>query len=384
MEDRIQAARHRTGQAEAFPDPEVEIGVQDVPISNPSFTRDDFTMSKITARQTFPGAGKRSARARSAEAAFESATAMHAEHVTRIAAEVADAFFAVAELDARIEILEGSRERLKRLAASAAQRYRVGRGLQADVLRANLEVTGTEERLVGLRGERRMRAARLNTLQALPIETEVGPIDVPSEDPGPPPAKELIASAERESPAIAAGEAQVKVAEEELELARLERRPDFTAMAYYANRVEFEDFFGASVAISLPFLQRKRLDERAAEKDAELSGARASVEMARNEIRRGIEEAYADLERSREQAALYRGSILPQAETNADAAQEAYTVGQIDFLTVVRAALDRDAYEAEFAGRRASAWRAVAALQAASGLPLIPGTPGPGGVHVQN
>src|SRR5262249_11139122 len=162
------------------------------------------------------------------------------------------------------------------------------------------------------------------------------------------------------------------------------RRRDVMRMAYYAHGVRFEDRVGASVAVNLPFFQPKRLDERQAELEAELSGARATVEMRRNEIGRGIAEAYADLERSLEQERLYRGSILPQADTNERAAQEAYTVGQVDFLTYVRAALDRDAFAAELAIRRASAWRAVAALQRASGLPLVPGTPKVGESHDQN
>src|SRR5215813_13082971 len=81
MEYRIEAARHRTGQARALPDPEIEVGVQDVPPSDFSFTRDDFTMTKVTARQTFPAAGKRPAREREAGAAADVAAAEHLVHV---------------------------------------------------------------------------------------------------------------------------------------------------------------------------------------------------------------------------------------------------------------------------------------------------------------
>ena len=198
------------------------------------------------------------------------------------------------------------------------------------------------------------------------------------------PAPELIREAQDRSPAVEAATAGVRQADEEKQLAQLERRPDLMASAYYGHRVDFADLVGASIGLNLPFLQPGRLRAREAEKEAELSGARASLAMTRNDIARGVGEAYAELERSLEQARLYRGSILPQARTSAAAAQEAYTVGQIDFLTYVTAALDLDVYESEFATRRAGAWRAVAALQVASGLPLVPGTPGEGGAHGQN
>ena len=383
-EARIEASRHRIGQATALPDPEIDVGLQDVPVPRFSLSRSDFTMEKVAASQRFPAAGKRPAQKRSAEAEFESASAMHADHVIRIAAEVADAFFSIADIDTRMHILEASRERLKRAAESAAERYRVGKGVQADVLRANLEVTATEERLASLVGERRMRAAQFNALQALPPSTPIDPIAIPENDPTPPASAQLLRDAEATSPAVSAAQAQVRVADEQRTLAHLERRPDLTATGYYAHRIDFDDFVGASVGLNLPFFQPKRLREREAEKESELSGARASLEMVKNEIRRAIEEAYADFERSIEQVRLYRGSILPQAETNAKAAQEAYTVGQIDFLTYVRAAIDLDSYEAELSMRRAGAWRAVAALQKASGLALIAGTPTTGEIHAQN
>jgi cobalt-zinc-cadmium efflux system outer membrane protein len=313
----------------------------------------------------------------------EGAEAMHAVHVVAMAADVADAFFGLAELDRRLEILERSRERLKRAAASATERYGVGKGAQADVLRANLETTALEDRLLSVRAERRSAAARFNALQNLPADTPMPPIE--PVDPLDPrrSAAEIVREAEESSPAIAAARASVRRAEEELKLARLERRPDWMTMAYYGRREKFEDLAGASVSFNLPFARPKRLDARRAEMEAEVSSARADLASVQNQLRRDIENAAADLERNVEQEKLYRNSILPQAEINFRAAQEAYTVGQIDFLTFERAALDLDSYETEIAARISGIGRGIAALQKASGLPLIEGTPKPGETHVE-
>ncbi len=383
MESRVEAARHRVGQASALPDPELEIGIKDIPFANPSFTRSDFTMEMISARQMFPGAGKRGTRRSAAAAEAEAVAAEHVLHVRSLAADVADAFFALGELDARIQILEESRERLQRAAASAMERYRVGKGVQADVLRANLEATSVEERLSTLRAERRKEAARFNTLQLLPPDWSVAPVGLPSEEPSAGKREEILRRAMEESPAVAQATSALRKAQEESKLARLERRPDFTAMTYYGRRQRFENLAGASIAFNLPFVQSKRLSERAAEAEANLSGARAGLEAARNGVRRGVEEAQADLERNASQIRLYLDSILSQAEINYRAAAEAYAVGQIDFLTYVRSAIDLDTYRGELAMRRAGTWRALAALQRASGLPLVPGTPESGGNHVQ-
>ncbi|HSS45374.1 MAG TPA: hypothetical protein VLO07_08540, partial [Thermoanaerobaculia bacterium] len=57
IEARVEAARRRVPQATALPNPEVEVGIQDVPPSDFSLSRSDFTMEMVTARQRLPGFG---------------------------------------------------------------------------------------------------------------------------------------------------------------------------------------------------------------------------------------------------------------------------------------------------------------------------------------
>src|SRR5262249_27141641 len=248
----------------------------------------------------------------------------------------------------------------------------------------NLEKTALEDRLAGLAAERRSEAARWNALQDLPAGAPVEPGAVEGDiekaiNAGPGASAEvLLARAGAGSPAVAAAPPRLRRGQVRVEAARLERRPDWMLSSYYGHRVKFEDLAGVSVSINLPFLQPGRLRARQAEREAELEGLRANLSSVRNTLRRDIEQAWADLARNPAQARLYRESILPQAEINYRAAREAYTVGTIDFLTYVRAATDIDVYESESVERETGAARALAALQKATGLPLIEGTPAAG------
>lgn len=381
---RIEAARRRVPQAAVLPDPEVEIGLQDVPVHDPSLSRDDFTMEMVTGRQRLPGRGKRTVQRAVAQAGVEGAAAMRAREMVEIAADTADAFFGLAEADRSLAILEEARQRLEDAAASATELYKVGKAGQSDVLQASLEKTSLDEQLSTLRAERRARAARFNALQGLPAGAPVppvGPVEPGSEVPA---VTDLVRQAAERSPAVAELTAEVQRAEQELELARLESRPDWMVMGYYGRRERFDDFIGVSASINLPWAHRRRLEERRAEKEAELAAARAGVEVARNQLQGEIEAAYADLEKNLEQARLYRDSILPQADINYRAAREAYIVGKIDFLTLSRAATSFNFYQREAAVRASGIGRALAALQRASGLPLIEGTPDSGDSHVEN
>jgi len=380
---RTEAARRRVAQAGALPDPEVEVGLKDVPVRDPSLSREDFTMSMITGRQSLPGRGKRSAQRAAALAGVEGAAALRNREVVEIAADTADAFFQLAESDSSLAILAEAGRRLENAASAALELYKVGKGGQSDVLQANLEKTSLDEKLSTLRAERRAQAARFNALQGLPAGTPVPPI-APLSPPilgsAVPTVADLVRQATEHSHAVAEAEAEVHRVEQEVELARLEGRPDWTLMGYYGRRERFADFVGVSAAINLPWAHRRRLEEKRLEKEADLVAARAGVESARNQLQGEIAAAHADLEKNREQAALYRDSILPQAEINERAVREAYSVGKVDFLTMLRAAANLDLYRREAAGRAAGIGRALAALQRASGLPLIEGTPD-GGSH---
>jgi cobalt-zinc-cadmium efflux system outer membrane protein len=379
-EARAEAARRRGNQAAELPDPEVELGLKDAPVVHPSLTRDDFTMEMVTGRQRLPARGKRAAERAAARADVEGAVAMRQREAVEVAADVADAFFQLAAIDRGLALLEEARHRLEDAAAAATELYKVGKAGQGDVLQSSLETTSLDEQLSSLRAERRAQAARFNTLQGLPAAAPVpllGPVD-PGE--GAPAVAGLAHRAAERSPAVASATAEVHRSEQELELARLESRPDWMLSGYYGHRERFEDLAGVSVAINLPWAHRRRLDERRAEKEAGLAAARADLAAVHNQLQGKIEMASAELQKNVEQARLYRDSILPQAEINYRAAREAYVVGKIDFMTLARAANNLTFYQREAAVRASGIGRALAALQRASGLPLIAGTPEGGDV----
>lgn len=371
MEYRIQAARSRVPQARALIDPMLAIGIVNVPVPEFSFRQDDMTMKMVALEQGIPARGKRTAAVRVAEAELDMVRALHADHVNRLVAEVADIYFELASLDARIGILRRSLERLERVSESVRSRYRLGQGALPDALLAGIEETKGRDRLRALEAERAAAAVRFNTLQDLPADQLVEPVPLPTTDRAmPDPA--IVAEALVASPAIRQLEADVRRAEEELRLARLERRTDLNVMASYGERQNRDDMVGASVGFNLPFVRRNRVASRIAEKQAELSAARSGLAFSRLELSRKVQEALVALASESERSALYRDTILTQDATAARAAEEAYAVGKIDFQTYVQAVLAVDADEAEAIERETAIPRARAKLQAATGIPFYP------------
>ncbi|HEX5134137.1 MAG TPA: TolC family protein [Thermoanaerobaculia bacterium] len=369
MELRIEAAKQRVPQSLALPDARLVAGAINVPVPDVSFAREDMTMKMVSLEQMIPASGKRRAAAGIATAEVEMAEAMHVAHVNRLVADVADAYYEVAELDARLTIARRSLERLGRVSESVRTRYRVGQGGLPDVLLAGVEETKVRDRIRALEADRASAAARLNTLQGLAPAEPVAPIAFSAADQTIPDRAALSAALER-SPDVLEKQAEVRRAERDLEGARLERRPDLTFMASYGERQRRDDMIGATVGINLPFFQRRRLAARIAEKEAELGAAKKRLESVRLRLSREVEDAGIAIGREFDRAALYRGTILTQDRTAAEAAEQAYAVGRIDFQTYVRAVLAVDDDEAETVMRETALPRARAKLLASAGVPL--------------
>ena len=370
MELRIEAARNRIPQARALPDPTLTIGAVNVPVPSLSFARDDMTMKMASFEQKLPAPGKRRAAAAIADADVEIARAMHAEHVNRLVSEVVDSFFGIAEFDARLAIARRSLDRATRVSESARSRYRVGQGALPDPLLAAVEETKFRDRIRALEADRAVAAARFNTLQNRPATEEVPAIALSSADRSIPDATAVRAAIEK-SPAILQAQAEVRRADRDLDRARLDRRPDLTFMTSYGERQRRDDMVGATVGIDLPFFHAKRVSARVAEKQAELGAAKKRLESVRLGVSREVEEALIVLARDADRATLYRDTILTQDRTAAEASEQAYAVGKIDFQTYVRAVLAVDEDEAEAVLREAALPKARARLQAATGFPFF-------------
>ena len=370
MELRIEAARNRVPQARALPNPTLTVGAVNVPVASFSLGSDDMTMKMASVEQMVPAPGKRRADSALADAEVEIAQAMHAEHVNRLVSEVVDSFLEIGELDARLGIARRSLDRATTLSEAARGRYRVGLAPLADPLLAAVEESKFRDRIRSLEADRAVAAARFNTLQNLPATKEVAPVVLPSSDRSAPEVTAVRAAIEK-SPAILQAHAEVRRAERDLDRARLDRRPDLKFMTSYGERQRRDDMIGATVGIDLPFVQRKRVSARIAEKEAEVGAARKKLEIVRLGLVREVEEALIALARDSDRAALYRDTILTQGRTAAEAAEQAYAVGKIDFPSYVRAVLAVDEDETEAVMRDASMPRARARLQAATGFPFF-------------
>ena len=383
MRARAEAAAAVPVQASTLPDPRLLVNAVNLPVDTFSFTQEGMTQFQVGVVQALPFPGKLALRERAAE--YESAAAFDevGEMRLQLARDVRSVWWNLYYLDRALDILARNRQLLRQLVEVAQSKYRVGQGLQQDVLLAQLELSRLQDQEIALQGTRRGEEARLNALLNRPADQAVRlPIDVPAGLSEAMEEEALQARALQQRPLLAARQNGIEAARARLNLARKDRSPDFSLGANYGLRSgsnpdgsSRSDFLSVMFSMSMPIFTSRRQDAAIDQRGSQLQQQHFSLDEARLRVSREVSRALADYRAAREQARLLEAGILPQARQTVASMLAAYQVDKVDFLNVVRSQVTLFNYETRYWQAVSRANQARAALLAAVGSsPGVPST----------
>ncbi|HSA69435.1 MAG TPA: TolC family protein [Burkholderiales bacterium] len=362
------AARSRISPAGALDDPMLEAGVLNYPVESRSFKTEDMTMKMIGFTQRVPYPGKRALRRDLAEQEALAVEANLQELVNRVRRDVKVAYFDLGFVDESLRLAERNRRVLEQYLSIAEARYGVGQGTQADVLKAQTQVSKMLEELIKLGRERPMLEAELN--RAAGRGGAPGSVT-------PPPAQardvalalEHLRAAARESrPQLAAQLRMMGRNAKALELARKDYYPDFDVRVSYGQRdnspdMRREDMISFTVAINLPVWRESKRDPRVTEAEAMREQASAMYQARLNELGAMLRQQVAAAEQSLKSVRLYETGLLPQARLTADASLAAYRVGRVDFFSLLDSRMTVFNAEVGYAASLAAYNKALAEIE---------------------
>lgn len=333
----VRAARARIPSAKLPPDPQLQLGLMnyELPGLRPM---DPLGMSQLQVMQMLPVGGKLGLSGDVAEAR----AAAEAERATDVAWEVrsgvAMAFYDLYATDKSLTVARETLRLLQDARATAEAMYRVGDGRQTDVLRAQVEIARMTEDTIRMWTMRTGMAARLNALLDRAATVDVPPPLLPDFPASLPPLDSLQEEAQEARPMVRAGREEVHAAFAAARLARRELIPDLQLGFQYGQRggeMGTERMGSLMVGASVPVFARSRQLRMREETVAMRQMAEADLAAMRADTRARIAEAYAGLTRARNLTALYRNTVLPQAEAATSSALSAYRVGGVDFMTLL-------------------------------------------------
>jgi len=369
------AARERVVVAGALDDPRLRYEASNLPAGDLDFRSTPLSGHQIGLAQHFPFPGVLGSAEDAARSGARASEWQLADRRHRVASAVQNAWAELRFAQRAREITADNVGLLRRLTRTAEARYRVGEGLQQDVLRAQVELTSLLDEQLKREAALRRAEARLAALLDLPASTALPA----AADAAPPPVPELPALLEAlpdTSPLLRAWAAHVEEREHGERAARLRGYPDFDlSLGYRVRRdvpgdpVDGDDFLTAGITIRLP-VNRGRWRAEAAEQSALARRAGAHRRAAHLGLEEAIRSAHADLARADAEVALLDRGLLPQARQSLEASRSGYEVGRVDFLDVLDSQVRL--FEAELRRARALADRraAFAALEASVGEEL--------------
>jgi outer membrane protein TolC len=221
----------------------------------------------------------------------------------------------------------------------ANAKFRAGKGSQADVLKAQVELSLLFQHLPVLEQRWETAEAMLNTLLDRDPASPLGLAQEPSQRPLENPIDDLHRLALNDRPEIKAAELDVQRNEQSHALAQRQYYPDFNVAFQRFQNFHADNGFGAYVAMSIPFAfwTKPKYDAGVQEAAAAVAVARAQQQTVENLTRFQINDLLAKLRATDQMATLYRTTILPQAGQSLEAAQVGYRAGKAGFLDLIDA-----------------------------------------------
>ncbi len=305
-----------------------------------------------------------------ARAAYQQYEAVKRDVVYRVKAAYADLY----KIDRSLQILANYKRILEDFAEVASTKYATGKGIQAQVLKAHVEISTISVKELNFEKMRTGVVARLNALMDRPAESRIGPaltLELPEVTYR---ESELFALAKKNRQELLATTALIEKANYARQLAKKNYFPDFNVQATYITIPKVnamfsdagKDAFSVMVGLNLPIWLGKR--KAAVEQATEMQLAQQlKFDNQWNMIESEITDILFQLQTLRETLDLYEKGLLLQAESSLESALSAYKTGKLDFLNLLDAERMLLNLRLAYTMEQSNYFKQVAALERAVG-----------------
>jgi len=327
-----------------LPDLKLRVGLANFPLQHGGFTTEGMTQAQLGLRMEFPRGGKLEARTRQFESLAvemrENADGRSRDVLTSVRSAWLDTYY----WQQTHHIVDEVRPFFVDLVAVTRSLYSVGSRNQQDLLRAELELSRLDDRLIDINNQHRRAIAALSEWIGREADR---PIAEKLPDWRTIPGMATMQSALLEHPAVRAAEARIGAKEARIDIAEEDYKSGWVWDLGYGYRdgrlpdgTSRSDFISLSVTMDLPFFQENRQDRRLASALSERRAAEASKTELLRRLNSRLEAEYSQWTELSRRVELYEQQILPQAGDNAQASLMAYQSDAADFANVMRAYID--------------------------------------------
>ena len=381
LEARVGAMSTVSSQVHALPDPMLSLNMMNLPVDTFDLDQEPMTQIQVALSQSFPFPGKRGLKEKTAEHQTAAATAMLAERRAVVIGQVRSAWWRLMQFGRALQIVEQNKDLMRDFVDIAQTKYKVGNGLQQDVLLAQLELSRLLGRELQLQGMRDSAQAELNRLLNRPVYYQVTLPATPgnTELPVLPPERVLLQEAGVSRELITVQRDLVEAARAKLDLAKKDRYPDFKLGVGYGFRQGFDpmrnedrsDFLSVMLSVNVPIYSKSKQSKAVEQRTFEVSQQSHNLTDTLRQVEANVSRYLSQYRADRDQVVLLETAIIPQAQQTVSSMLAGYQVNQVDFLNLVNTQITLYNAQISYWESLSSAKQRLANLAAATGVETL-------------
>jgi len=370
---KYEASRQRPSQSSTLPDPTLSFMSNNIgnPIPATTVGEEDMSMMGFDLMQELPYPGKLLLKGRMAQKEADADRYGYRGVELQVVSQVKQAFYRLRFVHQALEVVEKDRNLLDQFIRIAEARYAVGKGIQQDVLRGQVELTALGKKRIELEQQKGSLEAQLATLLNRAPDSLFGrPMDTPKAAFSVSLA-ELYESGRTQAPALGQEQAMIEKNTYALDLARKDYYPDFAVGGGWFSRGGLRDFWSVRVDVKVPLYFWRKQRYAVAESAHSLEQSRREYEATEQTINFRIKDDYLMAKASEQLVDLYSQAIIPQVTLALESAMASYQVGTLDFLSLLTNFQQLLEYEMEYHREFAAFHEALARLEETTGSRLL-------------
>jgi len=368
---RFEAATKRPSQAGTLPEPTVSYTNFGVGHPFSGLNGSNFAFQGFGVSQQLPFPGKLALASEQAKREAESVQQNYRSVILDVSARLKIAWYEWLSVNKALELTRRHRDLLGRFEEIARNHYAVGKGLQQDVLKAQLELSSLEQQIVMLDEKRQRAEAEIASLLDRPTVVLNAPEELqPSTFSM---SLDALLKAADDSPRVRAEQKMVDARAVGINRSLKDFRPDFGVhLQWQHTGSNFPDYYMATVEVKIPIYYSRNQRYALEEAHSRLSEAKQNYRAAQQQAVYDVKDQWLSIQSSERILNLYKTTLIPQAQLTIDASAAAYEVGKTDFLTLITNLTTVISLERQYFDEYVRHEDAIARLEPIVGKELVP------------
>jgi len=370
---KAEALEEKSVAAGQLPDPVLRTALLNFPIQSGGFTTEGMTQAQLGIRQAFPPGHTRAASTRRFEALAGELRQSADGRDRDVLMSVRQAWLDTYYWQRAHTIVNQSRPLFADLVTVTRSLYSVGRADQQDLLRAELELSRIDDRLIDIEKQQARAVAALSEWVGQQAGRPIAE-KLPAWQPAP--ALQALQEKLLNHPALHAADARIDARQAGIDIAEESFKPGWSLDLGYgyrngrlANGSPRSDFVTVAVTMDLPFFRKNRQDRDLAAAVSERRAARQSKQELLRRLKSRLESEYAQWADLNRRIELYERQILPLSGDHARATLVAYQSDAADFADVMHGYIDDLNTRVDHVRLQVERAKAYAAIANLGGLP---------------